>query len=40
MKVIDKKLMIERDKEEMIFNERNILTKLNHRRLIKLYCAF
>ncbi|CAK63979.1 unnamed protein product (macronuclear) [Paramecium tetraurelia] len=40
MKVIDKRLMIERDKEEMVFNERQILTRLNHRRIINLYCAF
>lgn len=40
MKSVDKRLMLERDKEELIFNERLILSKLNHRRLIQLYYAF
>jgi len=40
MKVIDKRLMIERDKEEMIFNERMILSRVNHPKIIALHYAF
>lgn len=40
MKVIDKRLMIERDKEEMIFNERMILSRVNHPKVIALHYAF
>jgi protein kinase A len=40
MKVIDKELMIERDKTELIMNERNILVKLRHKRVVRLHYAF
>ena len=40
MKVIDKVKMLEKDKEECVFNERNILSSLDHEFLIKLYFAF
>ena len=40
IKIIDKKEMISRDKEELVFNERNILMSLNHPFLIKLHYAF
>jgi serum/glucocorticoid-regulated kinase 2 len=40
IKVIDKQLMIERDKEEIIFNERNILTRIRHKRIVRMHYAF
>jgi len=40
MKVIKKREMIERDKEETVFNERSILTRINHPFLIGLHYAF
>ncbi|KAM3141468.1 hypothetical protein pb186bvf_006332 [Paramecium bursaria] len=40
MKVIDKQLMLQRDREEIIFNERRILARLNNQRVITLYYAF
>ena len=40
IKIIDKKEMIVRDKDEFVFNERNILVGLNHPFLIKLHYAF
>lgn len=32
--------MIERDKEEFVFNERNILININNPFLVKLHYAF
>ena len=40
MKVISKKEVVERDKEEMLFNERNIMVRVNHPFLTKLHFAF
>jgi len=40
IKVITKKDMIKRDKEENVFNERNIMARLHHPFLVKLYYAF
>jgi len=40
IKVISKKEMIEKDKEENVFNERNIMTRLDHPFLVKLHYAF
>lgn len=40
MKVISKKLIHDKGKEETIYNERNIMTKLEHPFLVKLHFAF
>lgn len=40
MKEIDKALMLDRDNEEIVFNERSIMSKVNHPRLIALHYAF
>lgn len=32
--------MIQKDKEELIFNEKTIMTKLNHQFIIKLNSCF
>lgn len=40
IKVITKKDMIKRDKEENVFNERNIMARLHHPFLVKLFYAF
>jgi len=32
--------MIKRDKEETVFNERNIMTRIDHPFLVKLHYAF
>ena len=40
IKVIDKKMMLEKEKEECIFNERNILASVEDEFLTKLYFAF
>jgi hypothetical protein len=37
MKVIDKQLMVERDKEEIIVNERSILSRVKHKRIVRLH---
>lgn len=40
IKIIDKKEMLARDKEEMVFNERNILVSVHHPFVITLNYAF
>ncbi|CAD8122349.1 unnamed protein product [Paramecium sonneborni] len=40
MKVTDKQLMFESGKEELVIKERQILIKLNHRRIITLHASF
>ena len=40
IKVISKKEALKRDKEEVFFNERNIMVRLNHPFLTKLYFSF
>ena len=40
MKVIDKALMVEREKLDLIINERNILTQMRHKRVVRLHYAF
>jgi len=32
--------MIEKDKEEAVFNERNIMTRIDHPFIVKLHHAF
>ena len=39
IKVIDKQLMIEKDKKEVVYNERNILSQVSHLRIVKLFYA-
>ena len=40
IKVISKYEMIKRDKEESVFKERNIMTRLEHPFIVKLHWAF
>ncbi|CAK62854.1 unnamed protein product (macronuclear) [Paramecium tetraurelia] len=40
MKVTDKQLMAENEKEDLVIKERQILTQLNHKRIISLHAAF
>jgi serine/threonine protein kinase len=40
IKVISKKEMIQKDKEESVFNERNLMTRLDHPFLVKLHFSF
>ena len=40
LKVIDKEDMLKRDKEETVFNERNILTRLKNPFMAELKYAF
>ena len=40
IKVISKYEMIKKDKEEAVFKERNIMTRLEHPFIVKLHFAF
>lgn len=40
IKVISKKEMLTKDKEENVFNERNIMARMKHPFIVKLHYAF